>query len=84
MQLMSNFKLEFAAVEAKHGIDFKTYFADALEELKPFEAEGLITLGDTGIAATPTGTMIIRNLAMPFDAYLKKIPEAKRQFSKTV
>ena len=84
MQLMSNFKLDFKTIEARHGIEFKTYFADALGELKPFEAEGLITLDENGLAATPTGTMIIRNLSMPFDAYLKKIPEAKRQFSKTV
>ncbi len=84
MQLMSNFKLDFAAIEQHHGIDFKAYFADALEELKPFAAEDLIHITDTGIEATPTGTMIIRNLAMPFDAYLKKIPEEKRRFSKTV
>lgn len=84
MQLMSNFKLDFKPIEEKHGINFKAYFADALEELKAYESEELITIKEDSIEATPTGTMIIRNLSMPFDAYLKKIPEAKRRFSKTV
>jgi len=30
------------------------------------------------------GTLLIRNIAMAFDAYLKRIPESKRRFSKTV
>ncbi|MDQ1341283.1 MAG: oxygen-independent coproporphyrinogen oxidase, partial [Campylobacterota bacterium] len=69
---------------AKHGINFKEYFADALNELKEFEKEELIKITDTNIEATTTGSMIIRNLAMPFDAYLKKVPEEQRRFSKTV
>lgn len=84
MQLMSNFKLDFRSIEAKHGINFKEYFADALNELKEFEKEELIKITDTNIEATTTGSMIIRNLAMPFDAYLKKVPEEQRRFSKTV
>lgn len=36
------------------------------------------------ITVSTTGTLLIRNIVMPFDAYLKKIPEAKRRFSKTV
>jgi len=84
MQLMSNFKLDFKSIEDKHSINFKEYFADALNELKEFEKEELIKITDSSIEATPTGTMIIRNLSMPFDAYLKKIPEEQRRFSKTV
>lgn len=84
MQLMSNFKLDFKSIEDRHSINFKEYFADALKELKEFEKEELIKITDRSIEATPTGTMIIRNLSMPFDAYLKKIPEEQRRFSKTV
>ena len=36
------------------------------------------------IEVSSTGTMLIRNIVMPFDAYLQKIPEEKRRFSKTV
>jgi oxygen-independent coproporphyrinogen-3 oxidase len=36
------------------------------------------------IEVSQTGTMLIRNICMPFDAYLNKIPEDKRRFSKTI
>ncbi len=84
MELMSNFKLDIKRVEKEFGIDFKEYFADGLEGLKEFEDEELVSVSDDAITVSPTGTMLIRNIAMNFDAYLKKIPESKRRFSKTV
>ncbi len=84
MELMSNFKLDIKRVEKEFGIDFKEYFADGLSGLKEFEDEELVTVSDNTITVSPTGTMLIRNIAMNFDAYLKKIPEKNRRFSKTV
>lgn len=84
MQLMSNFTLDFAAIEKEFTIDFKRYFAEELEALKPFETEGLLSVGENGITIGETGRLLVRNLVMPFDAYLKKTPEAARRFSKTV
>jgi oxygen-independent coproporphyrinogen-3 oxidase len=84
MELMSNFKLNIPRIEKELGIHFKEYFADALEELKPFEADELVTITDTSIEASPTGTMLIRNIAMPFDAYMIKHAQSKKAFSKTV
>jgi len=57
---------------------------DALIALKPFEEEGLVAVNDDKITVSTTGTLLIRNIVMPFDAYLQKIPESKRRFSKTV
>lgn len=65
-------------------IDFKEYFSDALETLKEFEEAELIAICDEKIEASQTGTMLIRNICMPFDAYLNQIPEEKRRFSKTI
>lgn len=84
MRLMSNFSLEFAAIEEEFGIDFRNYFTQELKALEPFREEALLTLTDTGIQVGETGRLLIRNIAMPFDAYLKKIPDEKRRFSKTV
>jgi len=84
MELMSNFSLDIKRVEKEFGIDFREYFKDGLEGLKEFESEELVSVGDDFIKVSPTGTMLIRNIAMNFDAYLKKIPEEKRRFSKTV
>ncbi len=86
MELMSNFKLDIARVEEEFGVDFFDYFADAIEDLNSFVDEGLVYIDTNSkkITVNPTGTLLIRNISMPFDAYLKKIPESKRRFSKTV
>jgi oxygen-independent coproporphyrinogen-3 oxidase len=86
MEMMSNFKLNISGIEAQFGIDFFDYFADAIEALKPFVEEELVVVDKEAkkLGVNPTGTLLIRNIVMPFDAYLKKIPEELRRFSKTV
>ncbi len=84
MELMANFSLDMKSVEKKFDINFQEYFGDALEALKEFEEAELLTVTDDKISVSQTGTMLIRNISMPFDAYLNKIPEDKRRFSKTI
>lgn len=84
MQLMNNAKLYFNKIEERFLIDFKSYFEKELQALKPFEDDGILEINSEGIFANPTGAMLIRNIAMCFDAYLEKIPQEKRRFSKTV
>ncbi|MBP1681522.1 MAG: oxygen-independent coproporphyrinogen-III oxidase 1 [Proteobacteria bacterium] len=86
MEMMSNFKLNIAGIEQAFGIDFFDYFADAISALAPFVEEDLVVIDKVGkkILVNTTGTLLIRNIVMPFDAYLQKIPEDKRRFSKTV
>lgn len=84
MELMSNFKLDIKRFEKKFNLNFRDYFADALELLKPFEEEGLLIMKDDKIVCSETGTLLIRNIAMPFDAYMKKHTENKKTFSKTI
>lgn len=84
MQLMSNFKLEFNAINTRFQIDFKEYFKSALEELKPLQEAGLVFVSESGIEVSQTGALLIRNIAMPFDAYLKKFNTNQKVFSKTI
>ena len=84
MELMSNFSLNIKRVEDDFKVNFKEYFSDALETLKEFEEAELVKISDDKIEVSQTGTMLIRNICMPFDAYLNKIPEDKRRFSKTI
>ena len=84
MELMSNFKLDIKRFEKLFNIDFKTYFADAIEALKPFEDDELLSMNDDFIECSQTGTLLIRNIAMPFDAYMKKHAANSKTFSKTV
>ena len=84
MELMSNFKLDIKRFEKLFNIKFKTYFSDAIESLKPFVEEGLLTMNKKHIECSQTGTLLIRNIAMPFDAYMNKHVASKKTFSKTV
>jgi oxygen-independent coproporphyrinogen-3 oxidase len=71
-------------VEREHDIVFAEYFADALEELEEFVEGELVTITDTKITVSPTGTLLIRNIAMPFDAYMHQYGGSQKSFSKTV
>lgn len=84
MELMSNFKLDIKRFEKLFNIEFKKYFADAIEALKPFVADELLSMSDDFIECSQTGTLLIRNIAMPFDAYMKKHASSSKTFSKTV
>ena len=69
MQLMCHFQLDKAAIEDRFGVDFDTTFASALETLKPMEADGLVTLTPDAVHVRPPGRLLVRNVAMAFDAY---------------
>ena len=84
MELMANFSLDITNVENKFNIKFDEYFDDALEALKEFEEASLVEVTKEKITVSSTGAMLIRNISMPFDAYLNNIPEDKRRFSKTI
>ena len=70
-------------VESAYGIHFREYFADALERLAACAADGLVEISAFEIRATPLGRVFLRNLAMPFDAYLPAQME-KPVFSRTL
>ncbi len=84
MELMSNFKLDIKRFESLFNIDFKEYFADAIKALEVFADEELLTMDDEHIECSQTGTLLIRNIAQPFDAYMKKYASSSKTFSKTV
>ncbi|OIO72310.1 MAG: oxygen-independent coproporphyrinogen III oxidase [Zetaproteobacteria bacterium CG_4_9_14_3_um_filter_49_83] len=82
MRLMCDFALDFQAVEKDFSIDFKEHFSDALEHLKSMQTDGLVSLEDNSVRVLPAGRLLIRNIAMVFDAYLTK--EALNRFSKAI
>jgi oxygen-independent coproporphyrinogen-3 oxidase len=84
MELMANFSIDMKRVNKEHNIVFAEYFADALEALEEFVEAELVTITEDKISVSTTGTLLIRNIAMPFDAYMKKYAKSKKSFSKTV
>ena len=85
MDLMCNLAIDKRRIEERHGVDFDSTFADALEGLKEMEEDGLITLEADRIGVTDRGQVLVRNAAMHFDAYLQP-PESsdKPLYSRTV
>lgn len=81
-RLICNFELDFAAIEMQFGIDFTAYFADALQALEGFAADGLLELGDRVLRVMPRGRLLIRNVCMQFDRYLNSGTE--QHFSKVI
>jgi oxygen-independent coproporphyrinogen-3 oxidase len=81
MELMCSGPVDFAAVNAAHGIDFVSYFADELSQLKTYEDAGLITVDAHSIHVTPKGRMFVRAVGMVFD---KHLAQSTAKFSKLI
>ena len=70
-------------IEAEFSIRFDEVFGEALERLESCAADGLVDLRPGEVRATPLGRLFLRNLAMPFDAYLDSSTE-RPVFSRTL
>lgn len=81
--LICNFKLDYQAIEHQFGIDFADYFAEDLQLLAPFERDGLVERDEQGIQVTPRGRLLIRNICMCFDIYLRQQARTQ-QFSRVI
>jgi len=84
MRLMCDLELDRRVVERRFGIDFPTYFADSLSRLEQFVDDGLVTVTPDRITIDGPGRLLLRNIAMCFDAYLDTMTKTKPVFSRTV
>ena len=69
--LMCHFVLAKETFNSAYQIDFDQYFATELKELREYEREGLLVISPQSIRVTPKGRMLIRNICMVFDKYLR-------------
>ncbi|MFM2111931.1 MAG: oxygen-independent coproporphyrinogen oxidase [Pseudomonadota bacterium] len=83
MALMCQGGLVFESVNLAWLIDFKTYFRNELENLKSYEADGLVKLDDSGIEVTPLGWFVVRAIAMTFDRYIQA-DRTRAKFSRII
>ena len=81
-ELICHFALDFATVERRFGIRFRDYFAVELAELADLRADGLLALAEAGIQVLPPGRLLIRNICMVFDRYLRE--QKQQRFSKVI
>jgi oxygen-independent coproporphyrinogen-3 oxidase len=84
-ELMCNFHLDRALVEARFGVDFDRYFAPELAELQAGPvAHGFVEASPEGLLVTPRGRLFVRNVCMVFDRYLRAKAADKPVFSRTI
>ena len=80
--LMCHGRIDFASIEARHAIRFKEYFAEALGKLDEHVADRLLEIRDDALVLLPQGHLMMRSVAMAFDAYIGGAQ--KGSFSRTV
>ena len=68
-QIRSYFCLDFENFHANYGIDFKTYFSNEIELLKPFEEDGLVEIQPNRIQLTEIGRDFVQSIMNVFDVY---------------
>lgn len=86
-QIMCFGHIDYGQFRARHGMDFREHFAPALARLSPAQADGLVELRGDGLSVTPAGALLLRAIAMPFDAYLfgdKQAQAAQARYSRVV
>jgi oxygen-independent coproporphyrinogen-3 oxidase len=83
MALMCQGHLDFAGIEAAHGIVVNRYFADELATLSGMAQSGLVSVTDHSIDVTLAGWFLVRAIAMVFDRHLRAAKERHR-FSRVV
>jgi oxygen-independent coproporphyrinogen-3 oxidase len=86
IELMCQFHLCGKRLEEKYNIKLDAklsdYFASEYAELKELAKDGLVEIQGDEIEVTPTGRLLIRNIASVFDVYLKQ--RQKKTFSQSI
>ncbi|HFC30755.1 MAG TPA: oxygen-independent coproporphyrinogen III oxidase, partial [Oceanospirillales bacterium] len=81
-KLACQFALDFKEIEQQFSISFADYFAEELQELNLMQADELLKLDANGIKVSDAGRLLIRNICMVFDFYLKS--QTGQRFSKVI
>jgi len=82
-QLICNFKLDKSQIEAQFNVTFNHYFKQDLELLQTFIDDELVEVDEKEIRVTLRGRLLIRNICMCFDKYLR-VRARQQQFSRVI
>ncbi len=70
-QLICHFDLDITKFEEQWNIDFKKYFKAEMKQLDLMVEDGLVKVDGKSIKVETRGRLLIRNICMVFDNYLK-------------
>ncbi len=76
--LTCQFRVSKESIAIAYLLDFDQYFAVELADLRQLAQDGLVTLDREWITVTPRGRMLIRNICMVFDRYLRREQQTQR------
>ena len=82
-ELMCNLYLDKNKINEKFAIDFDQYFAEDLPSLDTFIKDGLVSNSVNEIKVNQKARLLIRNICMSFDAYMKQHLN-KQRFSRVI
>jgi oxygen-independent coproporphyrinogen-3 oxidase len=82
VQLMCHFVLNIEMLEQKWRFNFASHFKEEIAELEKLQKDGLLTLDQGTLHILPAGRMLVRNVCMVFDRYLRN--GNKGSFSKVI
>lgn len=80
--LMCQFRVDKADIEREFDLVFDHHFQSELGQLEPMVADGLVRLEPDAIQIAAAGRLLVRNVAMVFDARLQS--GAARRYSRTI
>jgi oxygen-independent coproporphyrinogen-3 oxidase len=78
MALMCQGRLDYRAIERRHGIRVEQACAAELGSLRSLGAAGLVELDADGVSVTEAGWFLVRAIAMVFDRHLQAAQERQR------
>lgn len=81
-QIMCVGRVNWAAIAQAFAIDCTTYFAAEHDALAKFVDEGIVKLDHMQLVVTPQGRLLLRAVAMVFDAHVKLKHEQTITFSR--
>jgi len=71
MALMCQGQVVFESIELAWLLDFRSYFAAEMEQMKDLQKKGMVIVDDAGLQVTAQGWFFVRAVAMQFDKYLQ-------------
>jgi oxygen-independent coproporphyrinogen-3 oxidase len=82
-KLICNFKLDIKKIETTFDLNFESYFAEDIKLLQCFIDDHLLSIDKNEINVQPKGRLLIRNICMCFDVYLRN-KARQQQFSRVI
>ncbi|MNK18962.1 Oxygen-independent coproporphyrinogen-III oxidase [compost metagenome] len=73
MDIMCQGRVDFARIEARHGLRFGEYFSRELSQMASLAELGLVNLRPDAVQVTGLGWYFVRAVAMAFDGYLRTV-----------